>query len=235
MLLRFIGADGQEQDIADIDGLYAMIQAGGIGYDSLVRDDASGRWVKAADHPLFKRIREIAARQQAEPAHAPPAPAAAQFASSSASVDNGKTKARWFAAITSREEALKTINETATGFFALAAIQTALGLFLMSNNSNVGADALIDVPIYIVLAAWLKWGRSRIAAVLLLVVASISAVTTILGMLKIMDGGRNIWLAVIVLWAAIKAVEATFRLRGRFKDATVAPHVEPVMSEIGGQ
>ena len=31
-----------------------------------------------------------------------------------------------------------------------------------------------------------------------------------------LGGGTNIFLAVIVLWAAIRAVEATFKLRGKF-------------------
>src|SRR5580698_3858095 len=52
-LLRFIDTDGREQDVADIDGLHDLILDGRIGYESLVRDGASGRWVKADDHPLF--------------------------------------------------------------------------------------------------------------------------------------------------------------------------------------
>jgi len=220
-LLRFIDTDGREQDVADIDGLYDLIQDGRIGYESLVRDDASGRWVKADDHPLFKRIREIAGQQQPV---SPPIPAApptrAPIVAQAAPAASPKTKpkSKWFAAIATREEALKTINETALGFFALAGIQTVMSLFLIANRDNVGLDLLIDVPLYVGLAAWLKWGRSRTAAVLLLIVASISVVTTVLGQLKIIDGGRNMVLAGIVSWTAVKAVEATFKLRGRFKD-----------------
>jgi hypothetical protein len=233
MLLRYIDAEGREQSVADIDALYEAIRARQVGYESLVFDDTAGRWIKAADHPLFVRIREIAG-QQAAPAPAPVvpmvAPPVAPVAPAATATATAKSKSKWFAAIATREEALKIINETAMGFFAVAAIQAVLGLVLMNANSNVGAEVLIDVPLYVVLAAWLKWGRSHTAAVLLLVVASISAVTTVLGQLKIMDGGKNMVLAAIVLWAAIKAVEATFKLRGRFKDDAVsAGRVEPAM------
>ena len=235
MLLRFIDTDGREQEASDIDGLYELIQSGRVGYESLVFDATAGRWVKAFDHPLFKRIREIAGQQAA----APPPPRALIVPSVTASPretdvvpppsaadPKAKTKTKWFAAITTRDEALKIIHDTAMGFFAVAGIQLLLGLFLMANSSNVGADVLIDVPLYAGLAAWLKWGRSRAAASLLLVAALVSAVTTVLGQLRIIDGGRNMVLAVIVLWAAVKAVEATFKLRGRFKDgggAATAP------------
>ena len=230
MLLRYIDAEGREQSVADIDALYEAIRARQVGYESLVFDDTAGRWVKAADHPLFVRIREIAG-QQAPPAPAPVVPMVAPpVAPAATATATAKSKSKWFAAIATREEALKIINETAMGFFAVAAIQAVLGLVLMNANSNVGAEVLIDVPLYVGLAAWLKWGLSRTAAVLLLVVASISAVTTVLGQLKIMDGGKNMVLAAIVLWAAIKAVEATFKLRGRFKnDAVSAGRVEPAM------
>ncbi len=233
MLLRFIDADGHEQEVADIDGLYNLIRAGSISYESLVRDDATGRWIKAADHPLFHRIREIAGQQQAAPV-SPPAPIMTaerptSVAIAPAAADTAKTKSKWFAAIVTREEALKTINDTANGFFVVAAIQAGLGLFLMNSNSSVGADVLIDVPLYVGLAAWLRWGRSRTAAVLLLIIASISAATTIMAQFKIIDGGKNMILAAIVLWAAIKAVEATFKLRGRFKDDAAAAPVEPTM------
>jgi hypothetical protein len=46
---------------------------------------------------------------------------------------------------------------------------------------------------------------------------------TIAAQLKIIEGGKNIVLALIVFWSAAKAVEATFKLRGRFKqEETVA-------------
>jgi hypothetical protein len=61
-LLRFIDPDGKEQDVADINHLYELIQASRIGYDSLIRDDIAGRWMPARDHELFVRIRNIASQ-----------------------------------------------------------------------------------------------------------------------------------------------------------------------------
>jgi hypothetical protein len=59
-LLRFIDPDGKEQDVADINHLYELIQTGRISYESLAYDDKAGRWMPARDHELFVRIRNIA-------------------------------------------------------------------------------------------------------------------------------------------------------------------------------
>jgi|SRR6185312_235083 len=211
-LLHFIDIDGREQDVENIEALYDLIRAGRINYESLVRDDVAGRWVKAAEHNLFKRIREIAAQQQVSA----PAQVYAAPEPRSDAVPTSKFRWKWLTAIKTRDEAIKAINETAAAFFVVAAIQTALGFVLMNANPNVGADALIDGPLYAGLAVWLRWGRSRIAAVLLLIIACISATTTVLAKLKIMEGGTNIILAMIVLFTAGKAMEATFKLHSRF-------------------
>ena len=123
----------------------------------------------------------------------------------------GTLKRRWFRKVETREDALKTINDASAAFFAVAALQAVLGVFLL------GPGIFIDVALYVGLAAWLRYGKSRIAAVGLLGVAGISMATTIAAQLKLTIGGTNVILATIVLYAAAKAVEATFKLRGRFK------------------
>lgn len=60
-LLRYIDAEGREQDVNDVNHLYELIQGRHVGYDSLVWDEEEGRWLAARDHKLFRRIREIAA------------------------------------------------------------------------------------------------------------------------------------------------------------------------------
>jgi hypothetical protein len=67
----------------------------------------------------------------------------------------------------------------------------------------------------------MKW-KARTAAVLLLLLAGLAAVVTVMNKLGIMaEGGTNIILALIVLWAAVRAVEATFKLHGKFaKEST---------------
>jgi hypothetical protein len=99
-LLRFIDPDGIETDVADLEALYDLIQAGRMDYERLVRDEASGRWVKAADHPFFKRIREIAGQQ--EPLAPPPLQASNASAGASPVTNDlaraageGKPKPRW--------------------------------------------------------------------------------------------------------------------------------------------
>jgi hypothetical protein len=85
-------------------------------------------------------------------------------------------------------------------------------------------ETVITVAIYAIFAAWLRWGRSRTAAVVLLLVARVGLGTTIAAQLNIIQGGKNVVLALIVFWAAVKAVEATFKVRRRFRqDATAEP------------
>jgi hypothetical protein len=83
-------------------------------------------------------------------------------------------------------------------------------------------ESIIDVALYGVCAAWLRWGRSRAAAVILLIAAAVALGTTIGAQLKIIQGGKNVVLALIVIWTAVKAVEATFKLHGRFKQEETA-------------
>jgi GYF domain 2 len=123
----------------------------------------------------------------------------------------GMLKWRWFAKIETREDAVRTINETSIAFFAVAAIQAVLGIFLY------GSEIFIDVALYVGFAAWLRYGKSRIAAVALLAQAGISMAITIAALLRLTTGGRNLILAAIVFYAAAKASEATFKLHGRFK------------------
>jgi hypothetical protein len=273
-ILRFIDAEGCEQQVSDVNHLYELIQAGALGYDSLVWDDDRQRWVAARNHELFRRIREIAAGspaaapeparspvpavplapQKASPAGspwaAPPQPArspvpaaplAPHKASSTVSTEPrdpapdkeppsvAAPKTKWFKAIQTREEALKIINSASTCFFVVAGIQAAVGLLLSSyaDSSFDPTDFLANAVLYVVFAAWLRWGWSRIAAVILLFIATIALAMTVGAQFKIIKGGQNIWLAVIVFWAAVKAVEATFKLRGRFKQppATAEPQL----------
>jgi len=245
-ILRYIDAEGREQDVDDVNHLYELIQGKSVGYDSLVWDDEQRRWVAARDHVFFRRIREIAAASPApqQPRSAPPPGQPSRAVATAPRVYKSplmqhrnpipaetssvpqKPKSKWFKAIDTREEALKTIKDSSSAFFFVAALQAAIGIWLAMQYPNSGFDVsetMIDVAIYAICAAWLRWGRSRTAAVILLFAATVALGTTIGAQLKIIQGGKNIWLALIVFWAAVKAVEATFKLRGRFKrEATAA-------------
>jgi hypothetical protein len=66
-----------------------------------------------------------------------------------------------------------------------------------------------------------------VAALVLLVSAVIGAGVTFANKAGAdLGGGNNIFLALIVLWAALRAVEATFKLHGRF-----AVDLEPQVNE----
>lgn len=119
-------------------------------------------------------------------------------------------KKGWFSKIESREDALKVVKDTSMGFFAVAGLQAALSFL-------VGFSVLFDAFIYVVGAFFLRRYNSRAAAVVLLVLALAGAGVTFANKAGAnLGGGNNIFLAFIVLWAGTRAVEATFKLRGRF-------------------
>ena len=78
--------------------------------------------------------------------------------------------------IKSREDALKAVDNTSTVFFVVAGIQAIIGLAVAASFSKSAFDlainaGLIGVGLYVAFASWLRWGRSRFAALLLLLMA----------------------------------------------------------------
>jgi uncharacterized membrane protein HdeD (DUF308 family) len=121
-------------------------------------------------------------------------------------------KNSWFSKIESKEDALKVIKDTTTAFIAIAILQAILSFF-------VGHSILIDGIINAGGAFFLRRFNSRTAAVVLLVVATVSVGTTIANLLGAGLGtGTNILLAIVVFWAGVRAVEATFKFHGRFAE-----------------
>ena len=127
-----------------------------------------------------------------------------------------KKKSGLFTPITTGDDALKMIREASIAFFCLAALQALLGMAI--------APALItDAVIIGVLAGILMKWRSRIAAVLLLLVSGGEFAMTVLNRLGVTaEGGKNIILGVIMVVVAVRAVEATFKLHGRYRTALAA-------------
>jgi hypothetical protein len=143
-----------------------------------------------------------------------------------------KPKVRWFKPIKNREEALITIKAISAVFFGLAGIQAIMGLAVAANNFqnpvSISAVLLIDPGLYVALASWLRWGRSRVAAVLLLLIALISLGVKTAAMF---EPGGKVWLvSLIVFWAACKAVEATFKLPEFEKASALSTRSEPVVA-----
>ena len=114
-----------------------------------------------------------------------------------------------FSRIETREDALKIVRDAAVAFFVLAGLQALIGYFL-------APSILIDAGVIAILDLFLMKGRSRVAALLLLLVSLGEAAVTVLNRLgATSQGGTNVFLAVIMVIAAFRAVEATFKLRGR--------------------
>ncbi|MDX2027273.1 MAG: hypothetical protein SFW62_01405 [Alphaproteobacteria bacterium] len=125
-----------------------------------------------------------------------------------------KKKHIMFSRIENREDALKMVRDVSYGFFFVAVLQTLVGLLFLHDFS-----VLVDAAIYVVGGLFLLRFKSRAAAVAILLMALLAAGVTGANIGSSRPyGGTNIILALIILWAAIRAVEATFKLHGRFTE-----------------
>jgi hypothetical protein len=121
-----------------------------------------------------------------------------------------------FSKIENRDDALKMVRDTSMAFYAIAGLQAVLSYW-------IGLGLLVDAAIYAIGGFFLRRFNSRAAAVVLLILALLSAGVTIANKAGAdVGGGNNIILALVMLWAGIRAVEATFKLQGRFSSANVA-------------
>jgi len=113
----------------------------------------------------------------------------------------------WFSKIETHEQALVVIKDTSNVFFFVAVLLFAL-------SSTIGYEVLWDAAIFVVGGFFLRKFNSRAAAVILLIVATAMVGATIANLTGTnLGGGQNIILAVIVLWAAVRAVQATYKFR----------------------
>jgi hypothetical protein len=115
----------------------------------------------------------------------------------------------WVSKIETAEEARKVIKEASSGFFIVAALQAALSVVILKNLLG-----LVDVALMVVGALLLRAFNSRAAAVGLLVLALAEAGTTFANRFGAeLGGGNNVFLALVMLWIALRAVQATFKLK----------------------
>jgi len=125
-------------------------------------------------------------------------------------------KAGWFSKIKDRDDAVKVAKDCGMAFFVIAAIQGAIGVW-------IAPVLLIDAAIFAVCGFFIRRSYSRTAAVIALLLGLVTVVTTFMNRIgESVGGGNNIILALIVLWAAIRSVEATFKLHGRYKEVPPA-------------
>jgi F0F1-type ATP synthase assembly protein I len=126
-------------------------------------------------------------------------------------------KNQLMSAIESREEALKLTRECGNAFLVVAAIQAAVSFV-------IGFSILFDAAIFAICGYFIRSRQSRAAAIVALLLASASLAITVMNKLgQAVGGGNNIFLAIIIFVAAVRAVEATFKLRGRFAAVPQAP------------
>jgi len=112
---------------------------------------------------------------------------------------------RLFKPVVSRDDAVQLIGEAARACYVIAAIQALVSLVF-------GPWGLVDAVLYAGLGIWLQRGQSRVAAVLLLIVAVAGLATTVMNRVGAGSGGRNILLAAIVAFVGYRACQATFKL-----------------------
>lgn len=112
-----------------------------------------------------------------------------------------------FGKIETEEQALQVIREASKGFFWLAGMQAVLALLIYP-------AAVLDAALYAILGYWLRKSNSKVAALLLLLIALGALGVTVMNRLGVGEGmgGRNIFLAVIVFWVSVRAVQATFKI-----------------------
>lgn len=115
-------------------------------------------------------------------------------------------KNNWFGKIETREEALKVIKDSSIGFYFLALLQIVIGYFLLE------ASAIIDGVIFAILAFLLRKFNSMVIAILLLLLSVAAVVVTGINKFGGGSGGRNMTLAIIMIWVSVRAVQASIKL-----------------------
>lgn len=118
-----------------------------------------------------------------------------------------KKKDIWFGKIETKEEALKVVKDVSNGFYFLAALQGILGFFI------IGVGGIIDGAVFAVCAFLLRRFNSRAVAVILLLLSIAGLVATGINKFGGGRGGKNLILAIIVVWGSVCAVRATFGLK----------------------
>lgn len=130
---------------------------------------------------------------------------------------NPAIKTGLFSSIDSREAALRTVRDASIGFLFLAGLQAVIGL-------AIAPALIVDAMVLGSLGLWLKTSNSRAAAVLLLIVAVLEAVVTLLNKMKVThSGGTNIFLGILMVIVAVRAVEATFKLQNQLAARPAPP------------
>lgn len=129
-----------------------------------------------------------------------------------------------FSKIESADDARATIRGASSAAFFVAAMDIVLGALLVPS-------IIFDGIVLAILGAILRSAQSRVAATLLLIFCGAEAIITFLNRLSVThQGGGNIYLAIIMVIAAMRAVEATFKLHGTFRETPTPSSKRPAQT-----
>jgi hypothetical protein len=118
-----------------------------------------------------------------------------------------ETKIAWISKIETRDDALEVVKIASIGFFFFAGLQFVL--FLVTNSPAAFGTAAVLVAGAVALVR-----HSRAAAAVLLALSVAEALVTVAHMFGAPFGrGSNIFLAGLMVWVAVRAVQATWALQ----------------------
>jgi hypothetical protein len=151
---------------------------------------------------------------------------------------------RWFSKIATQKDALASIQATSSVFLGLGGLQVGASVLLMilgaQGNAYVSVptsslDVMVIGVVVIVLACALRYLRSRVAATTLLLVSILTITIWLVNAGANPSGTKapagNLYLSIVAIGVAIRAMQATFALHGRL--AETAPPIPTAASSTG--
>lgn len=124
-------------------------------------------------------------------------------------MDNTKKKdfkKIWVDKIETEENATMVVKDVSYGLFFVAGLLVIVAFLLKTAG-------IIDGLLFAILAFLLLRFKSRIAAISLLLLSIASVIVTFMNKISSTNrGGTNIFLAVVILWSSIRAIQATLVL-----------------------
>lgn len=187
------------------DQLRGLLTSGTLPPDALVWREGLTTWLPASECPPLLQP-------------SPPPGQPSTLLRPLATGKRGKGLAQLFVRIKTREDALNWVRGTAGLYFLVAAWHLVIGLALDKNF-------LTGIPVLLVLAFLLLRFNSRVSAVLLLVLQTFGLIVlavrpSLIGVAAGTWLGSQVFdtlLRAIIVVVTIRAVEAAFKLHGRFR------------------
>ena len=121
-----------------------------------------------------------------------------------------KYKIVLFQKITNLNESEQLIKEMFWSFMGAGLLLIAVAMFLYFIDPKIIFGFIGDGFIYIVLSLIFYFKKSRIAAIILLILSAIGVVTTTMAKFGYYEGGKNIFLAIFIFICGINSVRAIF-------------------------